>query len=198
MREGYNAGRAGDNRAIATNTPTDPAPSRQARCARVLARIADWIVPDRNPSGAVYGVIVIGALLAAESGQHESYLDAFASAAVAAALYWLAHAYAGILGARLAAGTRLSGAALFRALAHDWALIRGASLPLLALLGAAVAGATEETAVSVAVWSSVACLFGFELIAGLRSRAKPGELALEVAVSLTMGVAILALKVILH
>jgi len=66
------------------------------------------------------------------------------------------------------------------------------------LLLAALAGATEETAVSVAVWSSVACLFGFELIAGLRSRSKPGELALEVVVSLTMGVAILALKVILH
>lgn len=59
-------------------------------------------------------------------------------------------------------------------------------------------GASQQTAVTAALWSTVAGLIVFELIAGLRSHATPGELALDVAVGSTMGVAIIALKVILH
>lgn len=143
-------------------------------------------------------MLVIGALLAAESGSHESYGSTFASAAIAAVLYWLAHAYAGLLGERLAGGGRLTPRALTRALAHDWALIRGAALPLLALLLAAATGSGQETAVSVALWTAVGCLVFFELIAALRSHASGPELAFELAVGLAMGTAIIALKVVLH
>ncbi|HEX4435287.1 MAG TPA: hypothetical protein VH061_00685 [Solirubrobacteraceae bacterium] len=155
-------------------------------------------MPTENPSGAVYGVIVIGALLAAESGRHESYLDTLLSAAIAAALYWVAHSYAGVLGRRLSTGERLTLGSLLAALAHDWALIRGASIPLLALVVAALSGAAQEAAVTAAVWSSVISLATFELIAGLRSGAGRGELALEAGVGVAMGLAILALKIVLH
>jgi hypothetical protein len=143
-------------------------------------------------------VIVIGALLAGESGRHENYPDTLASAIVAALLYWLAHAYAGVLGRRLSTGERLSTGALLRALGHDWAVIRGAAIPLLALALAAVAGAGQQTAVTAALWSAAASLVGLELIAGVRSKASPGELALDLAVGVTMGLGILALKVLLH
>jgi hypothetical protein len=160
--------------------------------------MANWVLPPENPSGAVYGVIVIGALLAGESGRHENYLDTLSSAAVAASLYWLAHAYAGVLGRRLSTGERLSVGALLRALGHDWAVIRGATIPLLALVIAAVAGAGQQTAVTAALWSAAASLVMLELIAGVRSKASAGELALDLAVGMTMGLAILALKVLLH
>ena len=160
--------------------------------------MASWVLPPENPSGAVYGVIVIGALLAGESGRHETYLDTLSSAAVAASLYWLAHAYAGVLGRRLSTGERLSAGALIRALGHDWVVIRGAAIPLLALVVAAVAGAGQQTAVTAALWSAAASLVALELIAGVRSRASPRELALDLAVGMTMGLAILALKVLLH
>jgi len=155
-------------------------------------------VPEENPSGVVYGIIVIGALLAAESGRHESYLDTIASAAIAAALYWFAHAYADVLGSRLAQHERLTARALGQALAHDWAIIRGAALPL-AVLAICWAGATtQQTAVTAALWSTIVSLVAFELIAGIRARASPGELALEGAVGAAMGIAILALKIVLH
>ncbi|HYM54121.1 MAG TPA: hypothetical protein VES97_02075 [Solirubrobacteraceae bacterium] len=160
-------------------------------------------MPRENPSGVIYGMIVIGALLAAESGRHETYLDTVGSALIAAGLYWLAHAYASVLGRRLAAHERLTAGALRRALAHDWALIRGAAIPVLVLLVAWAGGAGQDTAVTVAVWSSVVGLVAFELLAGIRSRAGrssigPGELALEVGVGMTMGLAILALRIVLH
>jgi len=143
-------------------------------------------------------VIVIGALLAGESGRHETYLDTISSAAVATALYWLAHAYAGVLGRRLSSGERLTLGGLGRALWHDWAVARGAAIPLLALVLATASGAGQQTAVSAALWSAVASLVGFELIAGVRSKASPRELMLDAAVGMTMGLGILALKVLLH
>ena len=75
----------------------------------------------------IYGVIAIGALLAAESGRHESYLDTVGSAAIALSLYWLAHAYARVLGHRLQTHERLSATGLGRALLQNWTIARGAA-----------------------------------------------------------------------
>jgi hypothetical protein len=164
----------------------------------LLVRAADRVVPEENPAGVVYGILVVGALLAAESGQHESYLDTVASAAVATALYWFAHAYAELLGRRLAAPERLSAGALVRALGHDWAIARGAAIPLGVLAIAWAAGAAQQTAVTAALWSTAVSLVAFELIAGVRARSSAGELALDVGAGAAMGIAILALKIILH
>jgi hypothetical protein len=160
--------------------------------------VAEWIVPEHNPSGTVYGVILIGALLAAEEGLHETYADTIVSALIATAVYWLAHAYATGLGRRLARHEQLTRRVLWRALAHDWALVRGAAIPLLALVLAWATGAARTTAVSAAVWSAVGSVVGLELIAGVRSRATPAELAMEVGVGGLLGLGILALKILLH
>lgn len=162
------------------------------------ARAVERIVPEENPSGVIYGILVVGALLAAESGRHESHLDTVASTAIAAALYWLAHAYAELLGRRLAQHERLTARALARALRHDWAIMRGAALPLAALAIGWAAGAALQTSVTAALWSAIASLVAFELLAGVRSRAGPRELALEGCVGAAMGIAILALKIVLH
>jgi hypothetical protein len=161
-------------------------------------KVAERILPSENPAGVVYGVIVIGALLAAESDRHESYADAIASALIATALYWLAHGYTTVLGGRLGEGARLTWGALSRALVHDGAIVRGAAIPLLALVVCWAVGVTQQTGVTAAVWSAAGTLILFELSAGVRSHAAPGELAIEVGVGATMGLAILALKVVLH
>jgi hypothetical protein len=155
-------------------------------------------VPDSNPAGVVYGILTIGALLAAESDRHESYPEALGSAAVALALYWLAHSYADLLGDRLAHQRHLSLSALWHTILHDRAIARGAGVPLLALLICWAIGATQATAITAALWTSIASLVVFEILAGLRARVKPAELVLEGCVGATMGLAIFALKIILH
>jgi hypothetical protein len=172
--------------------------ARRPRVRRAADALADLLVPGENPSGAIIGLIVIGSLLAAESAGHESYLDTVASAALAAVLYWVAHAYASALGVRLTEHRRLSAGLLVRALVHDAALIRGAAIPLLALAIAARAGASQQTAVTIAVWSAAVSLALFELLAGVRAGASAAELAFETALGVAMGIAILALKIILH
>ncbi len=146
----------------------------------------------------IYGIVAIAALLAAESGFHETYLDTVASAAIAAALYWLAHAYAELLGRRLALRERLTVGALGRALADEAAILRGAMVPLAVLAVGWIVGVEQQTAVTAALWSAIASLLVFELVAGLRAHASARELVLEVCVGAAMGVAIIALKIVLH
>ena len=169
-----------------------------ARCRRAGERVLEWLVPERNPAGAVYGIVTIGALLAAESGLRDNYPETVGSASIAVVLYWFAHSYADVLGLRLSEHRLLSWAELWHTFVQDWAIVRGASAPLMALLVAWAVGASQETAVAAGVWTAAASLVGFEVAAGLRSRAKPAELTLEVVVGATMGLALLALRALLH
>jgi hypothetical protein len=164
---------------------------------RLCGRVATWMVPETNPAGAVYGLVTIGALLAAESGLRDTYLETVVSATVATILYWFAHSYADVLGLRLSTQD-FSRSDLWRTFTQDWAIVKGASAPLLALLLAWAAGADQALGVTAAVWTTVASLIAFELAAGIRSRAKPVELVVEVCVGAGMGLAILALRALLH
>jgi hypothetical protein len=164
----------------------------------VAYRLAGWIVPERNPAGAIYGLITIGALLAAESGLRETYAETVGSTTIAVVLYWFAHSYADVLGLRLSEQRRLAFGEMWPTFTQDWTIVKGAAVPLLALLVAWAVGASQQTAVTAAVWTTVASLIAFELAAGVRSRARPVEFALEVLIGTTMGLAILALRALLH
>ena len=146
----------------------------------------------------MYGLLAIGALLAAESGLHESYLDTDLSALIAACVIWMAHAYSDLLGRRLTLHEHLTARALLRALRHTLPLLRGAAVPIAALLLAGATGLAQQTAVTVALWSAVAALLLFELLAGVLARGTPRELALDAGVGLLLGTAVLALRIVLH
>jgi CDP-diglyceride synthetase len=146
----------------------------------------------------VYGVVVVGALLAGESGRHETYAGTIGAVLIATALSWLAHSYASVLGRRFAGGERVRAASLARTVVGEVGLLRGAAVPLLVLVVCWIAGLSENMGVTISIWSVVLALICFELLAGLRSRAAPAELALDVGVGVSMGLAILALKLILH
>jgi hypothetical protein len=156
------------------------------------------MLPTQNPVGVIYGVIVIGALMAAEAGLHETYPEVLGSTLIAACTYWLADAYATVLGRRLSTDSPLTPRGLSRALASNWSIVRGAAIPLLVIIVSWIVGADQHAAVNAALWSVVASLIAFELLAGIRSRAGPGELALEVGAGAAMGLGVLALKIVLH
>jgi len=155
------------------------------------------LLPD-NAAEFIYGVITIGAVMAAESDAHETYAETIASALVATILYWLARAYTNLLGHRLASGESLTTKALGRELLADWAIVRGASIPLLGLLIAWIGGADRETGVNVALYTAVGTIVLFELTAGIRSKSTPAELLFKTGVGVVMGLAILAMKGILR
>jgi hypothetical protein len=162
-----------------------------------LQRGLDRLAPERNASAAVYGTIAVGVLLAAESKRQSSFPDLVAAIAIAMVLYWLAHSYASALGERLERRERLSLRLLWRRLAHERAIIEGASPPLVVLLIAWAAGATVGSAVTAALWTCAASVALLELLAGLRARLGVGELGLQVSTGLALGAAIVLLRVLL-
>ncbi|HTR89363.1 MAG TPA: hypothetical protein VMG62_04545 [Solirubrobacteraceae bacterium] len=161
----------------------------------LASRVIGWLGPE-NPERVVYGVILVGALLATESGLHERYSETVVSVVIALGVYWLAHSYAILLGGRLSAGEHLTPRALAQALGREWAIVRGACIPLVPLVMGWLVGAPLGSTVSVAIWAAVGCIVALELVAGLSARAGAGELALEGGVGIVMGVGILALKAI--
>jgi hypothetical protein len=169
------------------------------RASRSAAeRLAAWIVPERNPAGAVYGLITVGALLAAESGLRDTYPETVGTAALAMMLYWFAHSYSDVLGLRLDEDESFSWTEIWNTFVRDWSIAKGAGVPLLVLLVAWATGASQTTGLTAAVWSIVACLIAFELAAGIRSHARPLELVFEALVGAGMGVGILVLRALLH
>lgn len=180
-----------ENQESALPTPA-PTPRERRHC-----RVITWFVPETNPAGAVYGLITIGALLAAESGLHDTYSETIGSAAIAVVLYWFAHSYADVLGLRLSR-EGFSRGELWRTFTQDWTIVKGASVPLLTLILAWATGVDQASGITAAVWAAVASLIAFELAAGIRSQAKPVELVVEVCVGAGMGLIILTLRAILH
>ncbi len=171
---------------------------RNATAEKPSGPVSKRMLLPENAAEFIYGVITIGAVMAAESGAHETYVETMASAMIATILYWLARAYTDLLGHRLASGERLTTRALGRELLADWAIVRGASIPLLGLLIAWIAGADQESGVTVALYTAVGTIVLFELIAGVRSKSTPAELLFKTSIGVAMGLAILAMKGILR
>jgi hypothetical protein len=164
----------------------------------VLGVVADIIEPDENPAGAVYGTITCGALLAAETGRQESVLRTAAAVAVALVLYGIAHGYAQAVGERLDEAVPMTVARLRRVALHEVSLLRGAAIPLLALVIAGLVGAGDDTSVTAGLVAAAATLVALELIAGLRARLRRWELVAHLVVGAVLGVGILAVRVLLH
>ena len=86
-----------------------------------------------NPAAAIYGVITVGALLAAEGGGHDTYAETLIALLLAISMYWIAHAYSAYAGGRFAEGERVTGEGLaLNALGEEFPILAGA--------GPAVAG----------------------------------------------------------
>jgi hypothetical protein len=161
-------------------------------------RIGGWIEPEENPAGVVYGTILGGALLAAESTRHENLAEAVGATALTLVLYWAAHTYARMLGDRMESGQAWSPRQILGVAGREAALLKGAALPLIVLVVAALIGAGTADAVLAALVAAGLLLVVLEAIAGWRARLRGVELGLQVVVTAGLGVGIVLLKAVLH
>jgi hypothetical protein len=89
-------------------------------------------------------------------------------------------------------------AELWSLVKHELAVLEGGVLPLVALIVSWVAGASLRTAILVTLATCAGTLIATELLVGLRAAAGPAVLALQVLAGASLGLAVLALEVILH
>ena len=151
-----------------------------------------------NAVGLIYGTITVGALLAAESAQSETYIETVGAVVIALVIYWLARSYAEFTGERLERAEPLRFAALGRTMLHEVSILAGAAIPLLALLIWWAAGASLGSAVTAAVWVSAAITALIELAAALRAKLTGLELLAQTALGVLLGLLVIAMKLVLH
>ncbi len=151
-----------------------------------------------NPVGLIYGTITVGALLAAESAQSETYLETVGAVVIALAIYWLARSYAEFTAERLERAEPLSVAALGRTMLHELSILLGAAIPLLTLLVWWATGARLGAAVTAAIWASAAVTALIELAAALRAGLTGRQLVAQTALGVLLGLLVIAMKLVLH
>jgi hypothetical protein len=147
---------------------------------------------------AVYGTITVGTLLAAEGGGSETYGDTLAAVSIAIVLVWLAGAYADFTESRLLRRQGFTLGGFAAGLAHELTIVLAAAPPLLTLVICWAAGVPLTSAVTAAIWTSVAMVVIVEVVVGLRARLNGQQLAMHTALGALFGLLIIALKLVLH
>jgi membrane protein YqaA with SNARE-associated domain len=151
-----------------------------------------------NVARVVYGTVAVGALLAAESPEQETYAETMASVAIALLIYWMAHSYAELTARRIEEGERLTTTALFGSMLHEVWILVGAAIPVIPLLIWWIAGGSLANADTAAIWTAAGMVVVYEVIAGLRAELTAKEMVVQLALGATLGVLIISLKLVLH
>jgi len=151
-----------------------------------------------NPEGGVYGTVAIGTILAAESAQSETYPKTVAAVAVTLLLYWLAHSYSDYSGDRWRDGEKLELAGLARMMARELSILISAGVPLVAVLICWVVGADLNSAVVAGLWTSAVMIVVIEVVLAVRAEQSGRDLVKQAALGGSLGLLIIALKLVLH
>ncbi len=165
---------------------------------RTLSRaIGNFLLPASNPVGTVYGTLAVGILFAAESTEPNPAFRDIGAVVGTLIVYWLAHAYAYTLAARLAPGDPGLTHGVVRELGRQWTIVRGGLTEIVVFVVALALGASTHGAVIAALISSITLLLVFEAIAGVRGQLGRRQLLGQIAVCLLMCAGILAIKFVL-
>jgi hypothetical protein len=154
--------------------------------------------PAFNSRAAVYGLIAVSAVLAAETASRETYGETVVAVVLAMILYWLADSYAELVALRVREAERLTPAALGRMLWQEVAIMLGGAPPLLAVLIAWATGAGLNTALIAALWTAAGTILLTEVLAGVQADLSGRELAIQTLVGSALGLLVLALRLALH
>ena len=154
--------------------------------------------PTRNPAGAVYGTVIAGSVIAAESAGGVELLRLSLVVIVTLFVYWAAHVYAELLSRRILLARAPSGAEALELLKEETSIIGASLVPLSVLLMAAGLGASDDAAVNTSMWSIVVLLAGWAWVAGRRSNLHGLELGGYVVLSGAIGCMTVVLKLLLH
>ncbi len=155
-------------------------------------RVLDW-------SGSVYGIILASSLIAALSYKERGNAWVMIGALLASeAVFALAHALSELLGGGRARGSLPGLPEVRTALRYEWPVLQAAWPTLLLLLLAGITVINVDTAVNLALAVNAAILFVWGLaVARQHGVTLAGALAVG-ALSCALGVAIVALKLVLH
>lgn len=172
-----------------------PAPRVRSGLMRFFSA---WVRPGHNPSAVVFGNVTVAAVCSIESGRsHVAAREVDLAVFGTMFVYWLAHAYSEVAALRVERQSPWSWGILREGLHAEWPLIRGASLPLLAMLVALLLGGDGETCASVGFWTALAALVLFEAYAARRAGEGWVGVGIGAGVGATLALALVVLRTLI-
>ncbi len=161
--------------------------------------VVRWLIlPTGDPANAIYGTILVAAVVAAEDPQQTQSYEIALTVAVTVVVFWLAHGYARVISSRLSTGAGLSLGEVRAALAEHWPIVQAAVPPMAVLAIAAGEGATVEGAQQAALWTSVVLLGIWSTVAGRASQLVGWRLVCYAGSSAVLGFLMIILEVLIH
>jgi hypothetical protein len=149
-------------------------------------------------SAAVYGSILVAALVGAMFEERASPQTMTLSLAGSVVIFWVAHAWSEVLGERVAEGRLFDRARIKAITIEEWPLVEAGMLPTV-LLALAWAGAFSRHSASVlALGVAILQLAAWGVLAGRRTQPTWGGALLVGAFDGVLGVAIVALEIAVH
>ena len=151
-----------------------------------------------NLQGGVYGTILATALTAAYSSDPSlSGEEVALGVGATVVVFWVAHAYAGVIAGGLT-GRAFTLAEVREALAEQRPMVVS-TVPLLLALGLATLGVLSDSAAeTLAVLVGVVILIGYGVLIGVRRGFSPLGVVALAGVNALLGLAIVALKALVH
>ena len=162
------------------------------------ARLFKAVVgPTENASSVVYGIITVGAVLAAEGSRNESFQRSVGAAILILLLYWVVHAWSVDSGDRLARRRPFRWPDFLAELRAEFSIMRGAVLPIAAVVIAGLAGATDQRAVFIGTLVSAAMLVVFEFSVAMLGRLGAKQVLVQTAAGALFGCALIVLRFVI-
>jgi hypothetical protein len=177
-------------------------PVRPAAAAPAAAAEPDPL-SERMPTAdhfaaAVYGSILVTALVAALDHEHATKGALVGGVAATVGVFWLAHVWSGLVGQRAVEGGKFDWGAIRHIAAEEWPMIEAALLPLAALLLAWAGLWSTEVGIDIALGIGIAHLIGWGVVVGRRAYGTWFAAALTGIVDGALGIGIVVLETAIH
>ena len=147
----------------------------------------------RRRASGIYGAIITAAILDTVGG-HASTTVLVISVVGTLLVYWIAEEYAEVLGEHTAAGRLPSRASIQGGLAATWPMVSASYAPLLAVVLATVAGASELTAANVGLVVVMVLLTTHGWLAGRAAQLQGRKLLVATSIAAGLGLVMILLK----
>ena len=149
-------------------------------------------------AGAIYGTILATTVVAAIGPDPEKLSRSLAVVLVTSVVFYAAHVYSVVVGARMVARRHLTGPEVAAIAAAEWPMLQS-SLPVAAPLVLGKLGwIPDEAATDVAMLVGIGALFVYGVLVGVRGGRGWVSVIVNALVVGSFGLLILLLKVLVH
>jgi len=177
--------------------PNDQVIANPNFLGKVINATIAWLDPADAADRVVYGIVTVGAVIAVESANSMAPSHDIEATILVLVVYWMAHAYSALMGHVFRTKEPWSWNLVLHAIGDESAIMRGASLPILAMVVALIVSGSSTTVTWSGLGMVIFLLVGMQAVAGIRASMKGFALIGQMFIGFGFGIALILVKVLL-